>query len=86
MALHLEQFVAEVKTDIDAFAADYKAQHAANPEHYPLELNDDNAGLWTEFFMDFIVLRGKPGCFSTGRDSASCAARLGVPCPRLLFS
>jgi hypothetical protein len=55
MAQTLDQFVAEVKRDIEAFAADYRASHAANPEHFPLELGDDNAGVWLEFFMDFMT-------------------------------
>lgn len=57
MALHLDQFVEEVEADIKAFAAEYKAQHEANPEHFPLELGDDNSGLWVEFFQDFIEKR-----------------------------
>ncbi len=54
MAQTLDQFVAEVKADIEAFAADYRAQHDANPLHYPLELESGNEGLWIEFFMDFM--------------------------------
>lgn len=57
MAQSLDQFVEEVKADIEAFEADYRAHHAKNPEHYPLELGDDNAGLWGEFFIDFMVNR-----------------------------
>lgn len=55
MAQTLEQFIAEVKVDIEAFAADYRASHAANPEHYPLELGDNNDGLWLEFFTEFMT-------------------------------
>jgi hypothetical protein len=55
MAINLDQFVTDMKIDIEAFAADYRAEHAVNPEQYPLELGDDNAGLWVEFFMDFIT-------------------------------
>ena len=33
MALSLEEFVTEVKAEIEAFAAEYRAQHAENPEH-----------------------------------------------------
>ncbi|CAM4209304.1 hypothetical protein VRRI112168_17935 [Vreelandella rituensis] len=50
--------------------------------HWPILLTSDL--LTSDRYRCFIVLRGKPGCFSAGRDSASCAARLGVPCPRLL--
>jgi hypothetical protein len=55
VALTLDNFVEEVKVDIEAFAADYRKQHLANPEQFPLELGADNAGLWTEFFMDFMT-------------------------------
>jgi len=55
MSQSLEQFVAEVQADIEGFAAEYRAQHAANPEHYPLELSADNAGLWIEFFVDYMT-------------------------------
>lgn len=55
MAQNLDQFIAEVKADIEGFAAEYRKQHAANPEHYPLELGDDNEGLWAEFFMDYMT-------------------------------
>lgn len=55
MTQSLEQFVAEVKADIEGFAADYRAQHAAAPEQYPLELNSDNTGLWLEFFVDYMT-------------------------------
>jgi hypothetical protein len=55
MGQSLEQFVAEVKADIEAFAADYRASHAANPEHYPLEMRDNNDGVWLEFFTDFMT-------------------------------
>lgn len=55
MALHIDQFVTEVETGIKQFAEEYKAQHEANPEHFPLELGDDNSGLWIEFFFDFMA-------------------------------
>lgn len=54
MALSLDDFIAEVELDIKAFAADWRAQHATDPERYPLELPDENSGLWGEFFMDFM--------------------------------
>lgn len=54
MSQTLDQFVAEVEADIKAFAAQYRAEHAAEPERYPLELGDDNSGLWLEFFFDFM--------------------------------
>ncbi|SFB42814.1 hypothetical protein [Azotobacter beijerinckii] len=58
MGLTLDQFADEIRRDIEAFVADYRKKHEENPEHYPLELPDNNAGLWSEFFMDFH-LHGK---------------------------
>jgi len=45
MGLSLDQFADEVRRDIEAFVADYRKKHEENPEHYPLELPDNNAGL-----------------------------------------
>lgn len=50
----LDDFVAEVKAEIESFAAEYRAQHAKNPEQYPLVIDADNAGVWTEFFVDHM--------------------------------
>ncbi|HHX6290040.1 TPA: hypothetical protein ACVGJS_003626 [Pseudomonas aeruginosa] len=55
MAQSLDQFVEEMKQDLEAFAAQYRKSHAENPEHYPLVLGDDNAGLWLEFFTGFVT-------------------------------
>jgi len=49
----LDQFVKEIQRDILEFSKDYKKKHEENPEHYPLELTEDNSGLWFEFFIDF---------------------------------
>lgn len=53
MANHLCDFAAEMQKNIVEFEAAYAAKALKNPEHYPLELPDDNAGLWFEFFTDF---------------------------------
>jgi len=53
-ALSLDDYVTEVQSDIRLFAADWRAKNAANPEQYPMELPEDNAGLWGEFFTDFM--------------------------------
>lgn len=51
MALQLTDFAAEIRRDIDAFEAAYRAKAAANPEQYPLTLPADQEGLWFEFFL-----------------------------------
>lgn len=60
MAQHLDEFITEAKRDLEAFAADYRARHAINPEHYPLQLGDDNSGLWLEFLVDFMTNGADP--------------------------
>jgi len=52
-SINLEQFAEEMRREIDSFVADYKRQHEANPEQFPLELDGDNTGLWFEFFTEF---------------------------------
>lgn len=59
MATSLDEFIVEVEADIKAFAAEWRAQHAIDSDRFPMELPDDNAGLWGEFFMDFMN-RDKP--------------------------
>lgn len=49
----LDTFVGEMRGDIEKFAAAYKTKHDENPDHYPLVLGLNNAGLWFEFFMTF---------------------------------
>ncbi len=58
MAKSLTQFVEEVKSDLEKFEADYRAEHAKNPDQYPLVLPNNNAGLWFEFFVDFMSKGG----------------------------
>lgn len=55
MAQTLEQFVEEIKADLEVFATEYRKQNAANPEQYPLVLPDENSGLWFEFFSDHVI-------------------------------
>lgn len=50
----LDEYVALVKKDIDLFEKAYKARHAENSEYYPLELPEENEGLWDEFFIEFM--------------------------------
>lgn len=50
----LDTFAAELRTEIESFVRDYKAKHSDSPDYYPLELPDDNAGLWEEFFLTYL--------------------------------
>jgi hypothetical protein len=49
----LDAFVKETQKDILKFAEEYRKKHNETPEQYPLVLNEDNAGLWFEFFMEY---------------------------------
>jgi len=55
MSQSLEEFASEVRNDLQGFVAEYQAQHAINPEQFPLVLSDDNTGLWLEFFVDYMT-------------------------------
>lgn len=58
MAQNIDVFAAEVRIAISAFVDDYRLQHKANPDQFPLELGDDNRGLWWEFFVTFATDKG----------------------------
>ena len=49
----LDSFTAEIEEDIKKFKAAYEEKHRENPEQYPLEIDESNAGVWFEFFIDY---------------------------------
>ena len=51
----LEGFEKSIQADLAKFVEGYRKKHEENPEHYPLQLNKDNDGLWPEFFIEFIT-------------------------------
>lgn len=55
MTQHIDEFETEARVALTAFIDDYKLQNKAKPKKFPLELGDDNRGLWWEFFMSFAV-------------------------------
>lgn len=46
----LEEFIAEMKKDIDKFEVNWRKQNVAKPEHWPMEMNE---GDWYEQFLMF---------------------------------
>ncbi|MFW5300896.1 hypothetical protein ACOAMY_16385 [Pseudomonas aeruginosa] len=44
MAQSLDEFIEEMKKDLESFASEYRKSHAENPEHFPLVLDDNNEG------------------------------------------
>ena len=51
----IDQAAEEFTTSIKEFVEKYKAKHEMFPELYPLEMPDDNAGLWAEFMVDYHI-------------------------------
>ena len=47
--MSLDEFESEVQKTLKGFAADYRKNHAENPEAYPLRLPESDDGLWWEF-------------------------------------
>lgn len=51
----LDQVCNELQVSLEDFQLAYRRKHMENPEHYPLELPENNAGLWYEFFITFAL-------------------------------
>jgi len=49
----INQFAIDERQRLENFVAWYKSKAKENPEQYPLELPEDNEGLWHEMFADF---------------------------------
>lgn len=58
MTQHIDDFADEARVALTAFVDDYKLQHKSKPDQFPLELGDDNRGLWWEFFVTFATDKG----------------------------
>ncbi len=54
MAVSIFSFAEYISEEIGRFEKKYIAKHNADPEHYPLDIPDNNSGLWLEFFVDFL--------------------------------
>ena len=48
----LDEFLAEVRDAEVNFEREWRRQHAISPEDYPMDIPDDNAGLWWELFFE----------------------------------
>lgn len=53
MAQSIDDFMAELRADVDKFETDYRKKAEENPEHYPLEMKDGNEGMWFECFLTY---------------------------------
>jgi len=51
----LDEALTELRSDVDAFEKWWREEHAKNPEHFPLEFPENDAGQWTEQFIWFMT-------------------------------
>ena len=54
MAMSLDEFMKELRANVDGFESAYRKNVEAKPDHYPLILQDGNEGLWQEFFYQYM--------------------------------
>lgn len=54
MSKTLDQFVLEMQQKLVSFKNDWIEDHKNDPESFPLELPDNQIGLWDEFFSEYI--------------------------------
>jgi hypothetical protein len=52
-SVSLDQAVAEVHLQAEAFKADWLKLHEKSPAEYPMSIGADNAGIWFEQIMEF---------------------------------
>lgn len=50
----LDTFMSELRKNADEFEAAYRKKVEESPEQYQLSIPDNNAGLWFEFFVNFV--------------------------------
>jgi len=48
--ISLDEFINDTKIELDNFRDYWIREREKNPEYYPLELGEENAGLWFEMF------------------------------------
>lgn len=48
-----DEFLQEARDNIDAFEKAWKEGHAANEHIFPMEISEDNAGIWWEQLHEF---------------------------------
>ena len=50
----VDEYVSEYKDALDRFQQYWIKQNRTNPETFPLKLDEDNRGLWSEMFEFFL--------------------------------
>jgi hypothetical protein len=54
MAQKLDDFIAGLRANTEAFEKAYLKKAEEHPEQYLLEMPDGNEGLWFEFFIGYV--------------------------------
>ena len=54
MSQSLDEFIKEAQGCLESFKQYWLAKHNENPTEFPMELPDNNVGLWWEFFSQSI--------------------------------
>ena len=57
LKIKFEDFIVELKQDVDEFESYWKENHKADPIGFPMEFGKDNEGMWFEQFIAFFEIR-----------------------------
>lgn len=57
----IEVFQREALRSVASFVQWYMAEHEKSPDDFPLELPEDNAGLWWEFLISHMMAESENG-------------------------
>ena len=49
----LDDFITEIHSEADKFKEYWIKNHKKNPENFPMEFPENNAGIWWEMFTEF---------------------------------
>jgi hypothetical protein len=52
--MHVIDYIKNQKFLLTQFELWWVMQNKKNPEVYPMEISDDNAGIWEEMFENFV--------------------------------
>lgn len=52
--MSLDEFLVELKKDVDSFEKTWRDGNKRNSKFYPLELGEENDGLWYEQFITYL--------------------------------
>ena len=53
VSVSLKQFIDDEKHRMELFEKWWLSEHKKNPVHFPMEMPDENAGVWFESWIDF---------------------------------